>query len=102
MPSERRTARAIAPAQALERLRKPLALIAKRLAPGDAHLREDLEQEMALAILEHAKPDTPSRFLTLAAWRARNYAKASRFTGELLMPEHRVRRISEGRQRGNE
>lgn len=101
MPSHS-TARPIAPAQALKRLRKPLALIARRLAPDDAHLREDLEQEMALAILEHGTPDTPTRFLTLAAWRARNYAKTSRPIGELLMPEHKVRKIAEGQQRGDE
>lgn len=102
MPSPRRTARAIAPAQAAARLRKTLAIVAKHLAREDRHLREDLEQEMALAILEHGKPDTLTRFVTLAAWRARNYAKASRPHGEKLLPVHRVRKIAEGQQRGDE
>ncbi|MCK6470405.1 MAG: hypothetical protein L6R28_01555 [Planctomycetes bacterium] len=102
MPSERRTARAIAPAQAAVRLRKTLAIVAKHLAREDRHLREDLEQEMALAILEHGKPNTVTRFLTIASWRARDYCRRNRPAEEKLLPVHRVRKIAEGQQRGDQ
>lgn len=63
------------PAAAVERLRASFQAAARRMAPRDAFLREDLAQEMALAVLALQRPRTLARFRTWAAWRARDYAR---------------------------
>lgn len=67
------------PADAVERLHGSFRAVARRIAPRDAWLREDLAQEMALAVLALKRPRTLARFRTWAAWRARDYAR--RFGG---------------------
>lgn len=67
------------PADAVERLHASFRAVARRMAPRDAWLREDLAQEMALAVLSLKRPRTLARFRTWAAWRARDYVR--RFAG---------------------
>ncbi|MCK6470184.1 MAG: hypothetical protein L6R28_00440 [Planctomycetes bacterium] len=80
MPRLRRTGpRLFDPADAVERLHASFRAVARRIAPRDAFLREDLAQEMALAVLALKRPRTLARFRTWAAWRARDYVR--RFAG---------------------
>ena len=53
-------------------------VIARVLAPGDAHLQADLRQAMVLALVEDGTPRTVRAWVRLAEWRARDWARKQR------------------------
>lgn len=63
------------PAEAAVALRKNFRQIAKKLAPKDRALQEDLAQEMALAALQCKRPAAGKFFCTLGEWRAKDFLR---------------------------
>ena len=56
-----------------ERLLPQLRYIAGTLCGRDAHMRDDVVQEMAVTILEAEPGHLDTYYLRLARWRAGNY-----------------------------
>lgn len=66
------------PREALAVLYKDFPRLAKRLCRRDSFTRDDLVQEMALALLQSQQAGTLSYFRCLAVWRARNWLRMLR------------------------
>jgi len=71
----------IEPREAAVRFQFSFGLYARRLAPFDAALRDDLVQEMSLAVLQAPNAGSRGYFLQRAWWRALNYVEYERVRG---------------------
>ncbi len=65
----------VLPIVALQEIEGFICATAAELAPGDPAGRDDLEQEMRLAVLEDDSLHTVSYFKRRAAWRAMDYLR---------------------------
>ncbi|MBI3831451.1 MAG: hypothetical protein HY291_18170 [Planctomycetes bacterium] len=63
------------PVAAAVALRKFFRKTAKKLAPKDRAMQEDLAQEMALAVLQCKRPAARKFFCTLGEWRAKDFLR---------------------------
>lgn len=65
----------VLPIVALPEIEGFICATAAELAPNDPSTRDDLEQEMRLAVLENEELHTLSYFKRRAAWRAMDYLR---------------------------
>ena len=65
----------VGPAEAALRLQKRFRRVARKLVLHDRHLRQDVVQEMSLAVLQCKEPHMLAWFQQLGYWRALDYLR---------------------------
>jgi excisionase family DNA binding protein len=77
----------ISPDEMAVKYRLKFRRYALMLVPDDRTLRDDLVQEMSLAVLEHGQPASRKFFLKRALWRAKDYIEYEKERGMISLEE---------------